>query len=79
MPAGFKGCVSVSTDQCSTSEVPPISMGVSDISLQCSTLWASIGTSGVYEAKACPSSSLSQRSEISGTFGRHPDNWQEHS
>ena len=36
--ARFEGCVPVSANQCSTSEIPPIPMGGSSISLQCSTI-----------------------------------------
>ena len=78
--ARFKRCIPVSANQCSTSEIPPISMGGSNVSLQCSTVWASNCTSGVYEAsETCPSSSPSQRTETSSVFGRHPNNWQEQS
>ena len=66
-------CIPVSTDQCSTSEVPPISMAGSDISIQCSTLWAGNCTSCIHEAsQACPSPPQSQGPEISGLFGRYP-------
>ena len=78
--ARFKRCIPVSANQCSTSEVPPIPMGGSNVSLQCSTVWASNCISGVHEAsETCPSSSPSQRTEISSVFERHPNNWQEQS
>ena len=71
--ARFERCIPVSTDQSSTSEVPPISMAGSDISIQCSTLWAGNCTSCIHEAsQACPSPPQSQGPEISGLFGRYP-------
>ena len=76
----FERCVLVSANQCTTSKVPPIPIGGSNVSLQCSTVWASNCTSGIYEgSETCPSSSPTQRIEISSVFGQHPNNWQEHS
>ena len=78
MQARFERCVSLTANQCTSSEIPPISMRRSSVSLQSPTVWISNRAPGVHKPpEACSGSPPSQRTETCGIFGRYANNWEE--